>query len=397
MRNIIITGGELFNKGAQAMTFVTVHELKKRFPEHEIYLLSEMDRQRPEAEKEQYAFSFTGWYPIKFARCQHNQALRLACLLRNKKELKECEDLYKNCDLMVDISGYGLGSNWDLNQLNTYLDHLEYAKAFGIPCYLMPQSFGPFVFSGDKKAIGERLPELLRSVKCICAREKEGYDSLVAEYGLQNVSLFPDLVLNNKGIELSRIYRGTPVICLPSIEENSVGIVPNVRTTEFIGRGALLSLYRDCISWLLEKGKRVYLLTHSTDDRSLCREISDLFCENNGVVFLAQDFSCIEYSEIVKRFDYVIASRYHSIIHAYKNCIPCISIGWAEKYNTLLRSFGQGQYCFDLRETESAEKIVSALEQMDAKRLFEAEKIKNYLHQVQEHNVFDILGSELPE
>ena len=40
MRNIIITGGELFNKGAQAMTFVTVNELKKRFPDHQIYLLS---------------------------------------------------------------------------------------------------------------------------------------------------------------------------------------------------------------------------------------------------------------------------------------------------------------------------------------------------------------------
>ena len=30
MKNIIITGGELFNKGAQAMTFITVDEMKKR-------------------------------------------------------------------------------------------------------------------------------------------------------------------------------------------------------------------------------------------------------------------------------------------------------------------------------------------------------------------------------
>ena len=32
MRNIIITGGGLENKGAQAMTFITVNELAKRFP-----------------------------------------------------------------------------------------------------------------------------------------------------------------------------------------------------------------------------------------------------------------------------------------------------------------------------------------------------------------------------
>ena len=45
MKNIIITGGELFNKGAQAMTFITVDEMKKRFTDHNIYVLSEMDLQ----------------------------------------------------------------------------------------------------------------------------------------------------------------------------------------------------------------------------------------------------------------------------------------------------------------------------------------------------------------
>lgn len=44
MRNVIITGGELFNKGAQAMTFIAVDELRRRFPEHQIFLLSEMDK-----------------------------------------------------------------------------------------------------------------------------------------------------------------------------------------------------------------------------------------------------------------------------------------------------------------------------------------------------------------
>ena len=38
MGNVIITGGDLKNKGAQAMTFVTVDEIKKRFPEERIYL-----------------------------------------------------------------------------------------------------------------------------------------------------------------------------------------------------------------------------------------------------------------------------------------------------------------------------------------------------------------------
>ena len=91
MRNIIITGGELFNKGAQAMTFITVDEIRRRFPDHAIYLLSEMDLARPETERKQYAFDFTGWYPIKFARCQNHLPLRLLCKLRNGRELTEAE------------------------------------------------------------------------------------------------------------------------------------------------------------------------------------------------------------------------------------------------------------------------------------------------------------------
>ena len=124
MKNIIITGGELFNKGAQAMTFVTVNELKKRFPEHQIYLLSEMDKNRTEEEKKRYKFEFTGWYPIKFARAQKNLLLRLACIARNYDEFAECENLYRNCDLMVDISGYGLGTNWGIANCKKYLDQL---------------------------------------------------------------------------------------------------------------------------------------------------------------------------------------------------------------------------------------------------------------------------------
>ena len=56
-RNILITGGELFNKGAQAMTFVTVSELSKRFPDKQIILVSGRDNSRPQAEKDRYCFS----------------------------------------------------------------------------------------------------------------------------------------------------------------------------------------------------------------------------------------------------------------------------------------------------------------------------------------------------
>lgn len=393
MRNVIITGGELFNKGAQAMTFITVNEIRKRFPHHKIYLLSEMDFARPASERQQYAFDFTGWYPIKFAKCRHNPILRLICSLRNGEELAEAESIYKNCDAMIDISGYALGSNWTAQNNNRYLDHLEFAHAFGIPVYLMPQSFGPFDFGPEHPGIDERCRKLLPGARAILAREQDGYDALVNHYGLTNVRLAPDLVLNNKGIDLANVYAEPPVFSLPEIAENSIGIVPNGRTISTGDEETVLGLYKTIIADLLKTGRSIYLLSHATADSKLCGNIKSLFPEEARVVFLEQDFSCLEFNELVKQFRFVIASRFHSIVHAYKNGIPCVALGWAVKYHELLKQFGQEAYIFDVRHDPDADAMVAAIRQLDARRDEESKKILAALQPLQEHNVFDILES----
>ena len=391
MRNIIITGGELFNKGAQAMTFVTVDECKKRFPDHEIYVLSEMDLRRPAAEKEMYSFAFTGWYPVRFAHCQSNPLLRALCLVRNNKELKECESLYRNCDLMIDVSGYGLGSNWDSNQLSNYVNHLEFAKAFGIPYYLMPQSFGPFDFSGEKKIITEKLPELLQSVKQICAREEAGYKALLEYCPLSNIQVLPDIVLNNRGINSANIYRHIPKQELPDIKENSIALVPNTNIVTALGKEGTRKLYQSMISFLLWSGKNVYIIRHSSTDQELCDDIMTSIGNCEQVVYLDRDFSCLEYNELVREFRFVIASRFHAIVHAYKNSIPCIAIGWALKYGNLLEEFEQGRYAFDVYTNLDIDLIEEAIRYLDSHLEEESKKIYAHLTKIQEKNVFDII------
>ena len=51
---IAVTGGQLFNKGAQAMTFITADEVAKRFPDLETVVISNMDARRSVEEKEIY-------------------------------------------------------------------------------------------------------------------------------------------------------------------------------------------------------------------------------------------------------------------------------------------------------------------------------------------------------
>lgn len=391
MRNIIITGGGMANKGAQAMTLIAVHELRERFPDHKIYLYSPVDLADSALDKRKFTFNFLGWYPLKFAHCQHNPVQRGIILLRSRSELLEAEAIYRNTDFIVDVSGYALGANWSDKICNNYLDILEFAQAFGIPVYLMPQSFGPFDFGEERQALNARIQRLLPTAKVIFAREQEGYDALVNTYGLKNVRLAHDLVLGNKGIDLANIFVSAPTLDLPEIKPSSVAVIPNSMNSSVSSQEAVLELYTKAIHALLSQGKTVYLLSHSTVDSALCSKLKEPFLTNENVILLAQDFSCLEFNALVKKFDYLIASRFHSIVHAFKNGVPCIALGWATKYHDLLKLFDQEQYILDVRNKIGEEQIAAAIALMDAHYPDEAGKIQKGLAAVQKQNVFDVL------
>lgn len=394
MRNIIITGGGMVNKGAQAMTLIAVHELRRRFPEHEIYLYSTMDLADPNLDRSLYRFRFTGWYPMKFARCQKNPLLRLVTLLRSGAELRECEAIYRNCDALVDISGYALGSNWSDKICNDFLDILEFAQGFGIPTYLMPQSFGPFDFGAERQQIPDRIRSILPGVKVIFAREQEGYDALVDTFGLKNVRLAKDLVLTGREIDPSLVFAGHPVLNVPQVAESAAAVIPNSMNVKMIGEAAVLALYAEAIRRMLLLDKTVYILSHSSMDAQLCRSLKERFAADARVILLDRELSCLEFNELVKHFDYLVASRFHSIVHAFKNGTPCIALGWATKYHELLKLFGQERYIFDVRTADCTAGLCDAIEQMNAVFAEESAKIRAALPAVQQENVFDVLGVE---
>lgn len=395
MKNIIITGGELFNKGAQAMVFITVDEMKKRFPDHHIYVLSEMDNKRPEEEKMQYTFDFLGWYPESFAKAQNSFLVRFACLFKHHKEFKKCESIYRNTDLMIDISGYALGSIWSNNCNKLYLNNLRFAKEYNIPVYLMPQSFGPFDFEEQKRNdIAEDIRELLPYCSAICAREKEGFEELRLKYNLNNIFLKSDLVLNNKSIDYSNIYRSAPKILLPEIHENSVAVIPNKQLEKVKANLSLKHVYNHLIKNVLKNGYHIYLISHSSGDHSLNKEIKEGFADENRVHLIDKELSSVEFNEMLSSFDFLIASRYHAIVHAYKKVVPCLVLGWATKYRELTSLFHQEQYYFDCREEISEEAINNALKTLIQNRKTETTKIGKELNEIQKENIFDIIGKE---
>lgn len=391
MRNIIIAGGGLVNKGAQAMTLICICELKKRYPNHRMILLawdvSEASRKKHAA----YDLELLEIPPMKFSGAARNPILRALYSLRYGKHFTDTDEIYHNTDLLVDISGYALGSNWNPKVCNDYLDNLEFALTYGIPVYLLPQSFGPFDYEGEEgKAIDARTRRLFPKIKMIFAREQEGYDALVFHYGLTNVELTRDMVLASRIEDYSPALRKQPDIRLPEIPGNSICLIPNVRTNDD-GSGCSIKLYQAAIREALSQGLYVYLTYHSSQDKALCADLKAAFAENDRVILLNHDHSCMEFNELVKKFRFVVASRFHAIVHALKNCIPCIALGWAVKYIDLLNLFDQGAYMFDLRQTVEPEKICGAVVAMNENYAEESRKIRAILPELQKENVFDLI------
>jgi colanic acid/amylovoran biosynthesis protein len=256
----------------------------------------------------------------------------------------------------------------------------------------MPQSLGPFEFGADRQKLDARMRRLLPTAKVIFAREQEGYDALVNTYSLNNVRLATDLVLGNKGINLDHVFRVCPFMELPEIEQDSVAVIPNSMNANISGLETVVAMYAEVVAKLLMLNKTVYLLSHSTMDAALCRTLKAHFQENDAVILLDQDFSCLEFNELVQKFHYLVASRFHSIVHAYKNGIPCIALGWATKYHDLLKLFGQEAYVFDVRNQVSTAAILEAIERMDNSYAAEAAKIRKGLDAVHQENVFDVIS-----
>ena len=67
------------------------------------------------------------------------------------------------------------------------------------------------------------------------------------------------------------------------------------------------------------------------------------------------NLNCLEYDLLIRHFDFIIASRYHALVHAYKQKVPCIAIGWSEKYNNLLDILKQDRYMIDAKKFNKEE------------------------------------------
>lgn len=385
---ILITGGELFNKGAQAMTFAIVSEILTVSKDKKIILLSYRDSLRPDNEKSRYSFDILGMKTADILNLCGGLAKYISLIKHpDKTKIVRFKNILRMTDYIIDVSGYALSSNWGFRGTIIYLMRIYMAKHFNIPVYIFPQSFGPFLYKGIFKPIADiMIKHIMQYPEIIYTREMEGYKQLTEYYNLKNVKMSHDLVLLNRKLDLAKIYCLIPNIKRIEIKPGSIAILPNMKNFAHGNKDEIMSLYVKMINTLLILEKKIYIMRHSYEDIEACQLIKNEFINNEEVVFLPDDFSCLDYEGFVSGFDYLISSRYHSIVHAYKNFVPCIVLGWATKYHELLHTFEQSKYLFDVRISIDHNAVLKSITTMEKQYQVESKRIKDILLTVQENN-----------
>lgn len=389
-KNVIITGGELFNKGAQAMTFAVISTIKKINPDINCILLSTKDAiERSEEDKKKYNFEILP-YRIKDIFLDKIKVPHRLIKKCDEKYVKDMKNILNETAMMIDISGYVLSSDWGRKRCQSFLMKILIAKKYSIPAYIMPQSFGPLNFKGiDAIFINSMIRSLMPYPKIIYAREEKGYKLLTEKFKLKNVQRSLDTVLLCDSVDEKLIYKKTHEEQEICIRENSIAILPNQRTLEHGNKENISSLYKKIISNATSQGLNVYLISHAADDVEFCMKLKKLFETNPKVLYLNKELSCIEFERIIKKFNYLVASRYHSIVHAYKQGVPCVILGWADKYKELATVFGQEDYLFDISKTFNEKVILNATNKLQDNYSSEKIIINEKLKEVRSKGSFD--------
>lgn len=348
MRYVIINGASIENLGAESMTCIAIEYSQKRFPKSEIIIAS-TDKK---GMQKKILFKVCKYQFPNAMNCHYKS---LTGLILHEMSPDNYDNFYKyilsQTDLILDVSGYAFTTKFGIETIYGYLNRIFLAKEFSIPIYIFSQSFGPIVYKNNKEKILTEflLCKLLKYPEKIEVREKIGF-SILSKYTKKNLVYKPDMVLMYNGIINYGLLRKKSYDHIAiDVVKKSIAIIPNQKIIEKTPIGKrYMDILNTIITHLIKVGFNVSIIIHCKLDKVIGEQLKKMNGDN------INEIDCTEYggslyNEIIGKFDFIVASRYHSIIHAYRQGIPALVFGWEEKYNELLSIMNQSKYMIDCR------------------------------------------------
>ncbi len=337
-KNIILTGGNFSNKGAEAMTLYVANLIKQNYPQYNIILFT--------ANKKDINKKSDLLKPVYF----DPHPLRALKWLFNSKYIK-------NSQAIISIHGFLLSEDFGINSCWYGSIHFiiqeTLAKLNKTPFLIFPQSIGPINKFRNKPFI--KLALNLASEIVVRGQMSADWVKKLAprkKYQITNDMAFS---LADKHVQSS--------------EEKIITIVPNRNIKFKLNKQGVdyEKIIAQVIDYYSNKDFQVILMPFeitqdsNENDLTICQKIYSLSNKQENIRFIQKDVDAQKLNSILALSTVNFVGRFHSAVASLKAGVPCLVNSWSFKYKELLNWFDLTELALEYQNLDS-QKIITKID-----------------------------------
>lgn len=257
-----------------------------------------------------------------------------------------------------------------------------FAHRLDKPVYVMPNSYGPFEGPFVKSIARMALK------KCVVLTSRETISQKMVEdqLGLK-VDNYPDLAffLTKNQLDIIKIYKQY------NIPKDKKLVAITMRPYRFPSAVNSQKAYDEFkiemasfIEWLSDQNYMPVVIEHTLavnaheNDGACIKEVLSLV-KNNKYRFISDSkFDCQDLKAVYSMCNYIVGTRFHSVIFSFGSDIPGIAIAYAgNKSQGIMHDIGLDDYILNISDV-SCKKLVEKFTQLESNRENVVKKIREY-------------------
>ncbi len=294
----------------------------------------------------------------------------------------------------IDVSGYAYGDSRDFRQPLETIKAINFCQSRGGKYVFMPQAWGSF----EMPRVAENIREMLDRSNDFFVRDTVSRDYIAKLLGKDSnsVPVYPDIAFSfpkpdpTIGEELlrkaGRKTSGRKLMVL----------APNMRVyRRSEGKGeanVYVKKLTRIVKFAIEKMNMDVVLVpneirpvegYHPDDRFICRILNKEINNPDRCFYISDYHSAEEIKSVIGQADLAVASRFHSLIFALSQGIPCLAISWSHKYRELFRLFDMEKFVVEDSDLGD-DQLLELLEELHQNREHWMRIIDNSLPKIKE-------------
>ncbi|GGH56507.1 colanic acid/amylovoran biosynthesis protein [Filimonas zeae] len=374
--NILITGANFNNKGAQLMLVSLVSVIKNKLPNAKIFVSPLLGNREQLKEMGVGVLDYPLFHygNLRYFKLALNAPFLVRLIMKLKGINTSGELPLKKVDAVFDISGFAFGDKWGANPVNDLQMLVAKMKKQGAKFFLLPQAFGPFTKEGMK----ENISKVVDEVDLLVTRDQQSYEYVTSSLPVPkpNVLRYPDITLSYK--------KSIPVEDEIFSKPFSI-IVPNERMLDKASIGWQKNYYEvvgKMITTILANSTlNVVMLIHAggnSKDGEVGMNIKNsLPSEYANRVFYYVEEDPTRLKSLIAKSQFLIGSRFHALASALSSNIPSIGTSWLHKYEMLFNEYGCSDYSFKDPEEAIYARTLELVDEKNREQIIATLKAKN--------------------